>query len=501
MCKLLILCLVWARLQVPSLALDLAENASESDDTACALQKPQSPGTQTLTHTHTRKPTYDDICKELRSAMWPSANVLCKEDFANYAWNVYNRRCAELTPAFIVLPTKASDVQQAVILARKHSLPISFRGSGHSYNCIAFRKGSLNLDMRTMGNAVTFEETDDGSYAHLAPGANFQDMLGSIPKNSSFTHGTCPSVGVMGYHLQGGWGATTATWANESISSMQVVTSNGSLLELDASSVGAEAQLWKAMRVAGSSFGIVTSLTIKLFSNPERPYLVLPVNNSFDELMAVIPDAASFGWVGLTRWDQVFFDPGQVKGSGWLLQIALKDAAKSTKAAMLSWIMKSGLQVVSDYSGPTPNPLHELNAGTWKYWRFAFSDSGSFSRFYELSDVRGAATVLHKFFAANSDQCRYNLGPLKGTAQLPIVTVECNTPRSVRNLKQFVRQHANILQPNKPGSGYVNLPLDASREFRSAFWPQYEELSAIKEIWDPDNFFNMENGIHPPAQQ
>merc|ERR1712232_505645 len=105
----------------------------------------------------------------------------------------------------------------------------------------------------------------------------------------------------------GGWGATTTTFANESIVAMQVVTAAGTLVNLSTSSTGVEAELWRAMKVAGSSFGIVTSLTIRLFDAPPRPSTAFLVNNSFDHLLSILVPEAPFGWVGIARWDQAAF--------------------------------------------------------------------------------------------------------------------------------------------------------------------------------------------------
>ena len=139
-------------------------------------------------------------------------------------------------------------MQAAVRFARAHELRLGVRSSGHSYNCDAFQADALQLDLRGM-KATRVE----GLRARMEPGASFATMAEAIPSGYSFTQGTCDSVGIMGYSLHGGWGATTSTWANESIVEMEVITADGELHTLNASSQGDEAKLWNAMRVAGSS--------------------------------------------------------------------------------------------------------------------------------------------------------------------------------------------------------------------------------------------------------
>lgn len=39
--------------------------------------------------------------------------------------------------------------------------------------------------------------------------------------------------------------------------------------------------------------------------------------NDFDHLLSVLPNEASFGWIGYGRWDRVFYQKNTVLGSGW----------------------------------------------------------------------------------------------------------------------------------------------------------------------------------------
>merc|ERR1712192_6247 len=179
-------------------------------------------------------------------------------------------------------------------------------------------------------------------------------------------------------------------------------------------------------------------------------------------------------------------------GSGWFLQAALNaDSANASEPSMKArfdkWVIENGISLVEVVDvAPSPVPL---KADSWLYKRYPFPDSGSFSRFYTYAEIYSAARILHSFFESNVDVCRFNLGPLKEELQLPIITVECNTPESISALKNFVQAHQKELKPDKPGSGYVNLPLDGSRKYWQAYWPQYDDLSAIKRVWDPTDFF------------
>ena len=172
----------------------------------CGIESSSVP----ITHqAHPHQDDFDpDFCEQLRSATWLTGRVLCDDEIRTFGWDVYNVRCSERTPALILQPSTSQDVQEAVKFARERSLSISFRSSGHTYNCDGFQRGSLNLDLRTLGSNVTIEnrvgKSGTESVAIMSPGATFQSVFDVLPTNLSFTHGTCNTVGVMGYHLHGG---------------------------------------------------------------------------------------------------------------------------------------------------------------------------------------------------------------------------------------------------------------------------------------------------------
>ena len=479
------------------------------------------------------------LCAKLRNQTWPTGRVLCPGSIPTYGWDVYNQECARLTPRLLLQPSTVQDVQTAVKFAREHGLNISFRGQGHTYNCDAFKAKSLNLDLRTLGSNVIVDTESQIPTAKMEPGVTFAKMFEVLPSGYSFTHGTCETVGVMGYTLHGGWGATTSTWANESIVEIEMVTADGELQTLNAQSVGDKQKLFQAsegfqlsnkhniyiyislldllgitsqlqvfgggswmfllkkpqaMHVAGSSFGIVTNLTIKLFSQSERPAWFLPVTNSFEYLLSIVPNETDFGWVGLARWDPVFYQKYEIQGSGWFLQITLKDTSVFTKAQAIWWILKNLIVLAIKYQIPVN---FASSPETWNLGQYPFQTASVFTRFYSLTEIREAAQVLESFLRNHSGQCRYNLGPLQGEERWPLVTVECNTPETAQLLKDFVEENAAILGPDRPGSGYINLPLDGSAKYRQAYFPQYAELSATKCIWDPTDFFHITDGIQP----
>ena len=58
-------------------------------------------------------------------------------------------------------------------------------------------------------------------------------------------------------------------WSNETIVEMDVVLANGTLVRSLRHDETAHAPLFRALRRSGSSFGVVTALTVQVFAEPE----------------------------------------------------------------------------------------------------------------------------------------------------------------------------------------------------------------------------------------
>lgn len=79
--------------------------------------------------------------------------------------------------------------------------------------------------------------------------------------------GACNGVGIIGAVLGGGVGNYQGLYGPsiDSVLAIRMVTATGDLIEISADSTGDEKGLWFAMRGAGHSFGLVTSLKIKVY--------------------------------------------------------------------------------------------------------------------------------------------------------------------------------------------------------------------------------------------
>jgi len=166
----------------------------------------------------------------------------------------YNLRTLK-RPQAIVLPRTAGGVGPIIAWARSRQVPFSVRGGGHSYEALSL-SDSLVIDARLLNEV----RVDAGERtASVGGGATLGQVYQTVGvRDLAVAGGSCPTVGVAGNTLGGGFGFLARQYgmACDSLVSAEMVDAGGRLLTADA---GTNADLFWALRGAGSgSFGVVT---------------------------------------------------------------------------------------------------------------------------------------------------------------------------------------------------------------------------------------------------
>jgi FAD/FMN-containing dehydrogenase len=125
-------------------------------------------------------------------------------------------------------------------------------------------------------NEVSFDP--DAGVASVQPGAKGRDLNIMLADHSLFfPSGHCPSVGIGGFLLQGGWGWNSRSIgpACMSIVAIDVVTAGGELIRADANQ---NSDYWWAARGAGGGyFGVVTRFHLRCHPRPSATYTRIDV--------------------------------------------------------------------------------------------------------------------------------------------------------------------------------------------------------------------------------
>ncbi|KAI0684808.1 FAD-binding domain-containing protein [Cytidiella melzeri] len=201
--------------------------------------------------------------------VFPKDQVLTPEDGEAYEriikrWADNASRRAQI----VVLPTSAQEVSKAILFATGDiGLEIAIRGGGHSPSGSSSSEGGLVIDLSKM-NAVAVDT--EQSLIKVGGGALWEDVDREAAKHGLATvGGTVSHTGkavshsrVGGLTVGGGYGWLTPKYGLviDNLVEAEVVLANGDVVQC---SERENADLFWAIRGAGSNFGPVTTFTFK----------------------------------------------------------------------------------------------------------------------------------------------------------------------------------------------------------------------------------------------
>jgi FAD/FMN-containing dehydrogenase len=203
------------------------------------------------------------------------------------AWNA---RKPDRYPDVIAQPASGEDVAAAVSLANERGLKVKARAGGHSWTASAVREGML-IDLSRMTD-VSYDR--ERGVASVQPGVTGRELNGLLaPHERFFPSGHCPTVGLGGFLLQGGWGWNSRAIgpACISIKAVDVVTAGGELIRADEHHNSD--YLWAARGSGAGFFGVVTRFELACHPRPTAIYTRTDVY-SLDEIDEVLAWALEF---------------------------------------------------------------------------------------------------------------------------------------------------------------------------------------------------------------
>lgn len=156
-------------------------------------------------------------------------------------------------------------MQNAILCSKKAGTGIAPRGGGHSFEdySLGGRDGVLVVDMAAF-TRLSFNRAS--KTAIVGAGWRLGPLYLALWNAGKVTlpAGNCPTVGIAGHALGGGWGFTSRKFGlvSDNILSAELVTANGTVVTASQTS---HPDLLFALRGAGAnSFGIVTQFTFRV---------------------------------------------------------------------------------------------------------------------------------------------------------------------------------------------------------------------------------------------
>ncbi|CAN1226499.1 Berberine bridge enzyme-like 7 [Linum grandiflorum] len=175
-------------------------------------------------------------------------------------------------PLAIVTPTRESHVQATVVCSKLNRLQLRTRSGGHDYEGLSYRSPSpfVLLDLNNL-RSIDIDLASETAW--VQSGATLGELYYSIANKSkksrtlSFPAGVCPTVGIGGHFVGGGYGNLLRKFglASDNVLDARVVDPNGRIL--DKSTMGD--LFWAIRGGGGGSFGVILSWKVKLVRVPE----------------------------------------------------------------------------------------------------------------------------------------------------------------------------------------------------------------------------------------
>ena len=193
------------------------------------------------------------------------SKVLIGENAAKAAHAaLWNGACRARPCAFVNCST-AEDVQWTVRLATEHAVPLSVLCGGRHWAGLAVVEGGLVLNLRPMSQVLVDRESQTVT---MGGGSLIDNVLLELPDDMVSVTGAVSSVGYTGLTLGGGYVPLNSRFglACDTMQSAQVVLADGSVVTASANQ---NPDLLWALRGGGGNYGVVTAMTLKLFSVPK----------------------------------------------------------------------------------------------------------------------------------------------------------------------------------------------------------------------------------------
>jgi FAD/FMN-containing dehydrogenase len=432
-------------------------------------------------------------------------------DEVRQIWNAMIDR----KPAVIARCKTAHDVVRAVKFGRDQDLLVSVRGGGHNIAGNAVCDDGLMIDLSLMRK---IEVDPQARRAMVEPGCTLGDFDAATQAHGLATPtGINSTTGIAGLTLGGGFGWLSRKFGMtiDNLLSADVVTADGTQLHARETE---NADLFWGLRGGGGNFGIVTNFEFQL--HPVGPDLLSGlITFPFNEAKSVITQFARFTetmpeelnvWMVTRRAPPLPFLPAEVHGKE-IVVLALCHAGKPAMGEKLIEPLRKFGTVLGEHVGVQPfaawqqafDPL--LARGARNYWKS--------HNFTELSE--GAIDAIVEYAGKlPTPHCEIFVGSIGGetTRVAPeamayssrdanyVMNVHgrWETPAEDTAVITWAREFFAKSKPFASGGAYINFMTEEEADrIESAYGPVYKRLVAIKNKYDPTNFFRMNQNIKP----
>lgn len=412
----------------------------------------------------------------------------------------YNTRFSKY-PLAIVYCQETQDVINAVKWTRENCISLRARSGGHSYEAFSILNDGIVIDVSEM-DKVILDKTN--MEAAIGAGATLLPIYECLwDRGVTIPGGTCPTVGIAGLALGGGFGMLTRKMGLlcDNLIAVRMVNDKGE--EVCADRCTHPDLFWASRGGGGGNFGIVTSFIFKV--HPISDVAVYNITWDWSDAREVIKtwqawapfvDERLTSIIDLfTKEDGRISSAGEFLGNEDQLRCLLKPLAAAGNPIQIDIQTIPFIEAVLKFDGGL-GPHKFKNTGAFVYDGLPDEAINTLLCFMETSPNKDNSVQFQSLGGAVRQI------PSVGTAYFH---------RDANYIMQYItRWNAdNEKEPNihwveslrramlKYVNGtYVNWPDVCIKDWANAYYgTNYQELMQIKCKYDPEDIFHFKQSI------
>jgi hypothetical protein len=422
-------------------------------------------------------------------------------------------------PLLIAQCVDVADVISSVRFGRENNLLTAIRGGGHNGPGLGSCNDGLVIDLSPM-KGVRIDPTQ--RTIRVAPGSTQGDVdHAGHAFGLAVPAGIVSTTGIAGLTLGGGHGYLTRKYGLtiDNLIEADVVLADGTFVTANASH---NEDLFWALRGGGGNFGIVTSFVFR--AHPVKTIVGGPIFWKIQDGRQImqwyrefLPKAPVdlFPFFGIKTIPSTDPFPKDLWGRKVCALICCYSGPTDKAEEAMKPIRRELPPPILDWTGPMPFPALQsmfdplLPKGLQWYWKGDF-----------VKDLPDEAIDIHLGYAAKApselslthlypiDGAVHRVGPNEtawncrdATWSMVIAAIDPN-PDKAPALTRWAKEYWEAIDPYTLGGAYVNFMMEEGEDrIKTSYGKNYERLVAIKNKYDPDNFFRVNQNIKPTGRK
>jgi len=433
-----------------------------------------------------------------------------------------NANYADVIPKAVAICASTADISRCITWVRDTGSVFAVRSGGHSYAGFSTTSGLL-IDVRYM-NAVTFDPAT--GLVQISAGANNQEVANCLrPHGVSYPGGRCPTVGIGGLILGGGWGfaATRHGATCDSLVATDVVLADATVVT---ASPEVNADLfWGVRGAAGGNLGVNAGFSLQTYAAPNVTVFTLtwpPAKQV--ELMDALQTLQIDHPKNLSTRQTIVMTAAVAKPSPEQLCATAAGLYWGSKADLID-----ALQPVLAVAKPAPAESHIAEMTYWEGRDFLatndpqglyVSKNSFLGERMSIEGLNEMVSWMRRWPGGSVAQMNMGLifafgGAVRDLPTDAMAYVHRNSnfllqiepewtprdsPRVVAAMKSWLDDYYEAMQPYVLPESYQNFPDRSLADFGSAYYgTNLSRLRSVKRAYDPENVFSFAQSIPLPS--